>query len=177
MAFPEGIAAKVPQIIPLTWDALRRATIQSTGTQAPAFGDTAIQEVVDDVLADLFGEDNMPDVAAQDALPRKVQRWIAKLVSIELLTAGLEIFREAPISKNTTGSAEVITWEPRQEEMRKLRTDLLVETRGDEAEMLALLNLTPARQKGVPLLNTIDDEFITPSHQEFPRPFARTNRS
>lgn len=177
MAFPEGIVAKVPQIIPLTWDALLRATIQSTDTQVAAFGENAIQAVADDVLADLFDNDSGLSLTDQNSLPRQVQKWIAKLMAIELLGAGLEIFREAPISKNTTGTAEVITWEPRLTEMRKLRADLIADTRADEAEMLALLNLTPARQTGVPLLNTMDDEFITPSHQEFPRPFTQTNRS
>ena len=62
--------------------------------------------------------------------------------------------------------------------LRKLGEELLKQTRAKADEILPLIPNRPVHLiKSVPMLNTIDDEFLTPSHQEFPRPYIRTGRT
>ena len=168
MALEGVIAERTRAVLPVTWDALSRD---------PRYGDDLLQTAIDTAKAWVTGGVITP-AAEESTYSVVVVDYIAKVAALELISPGIDFWMNEPVSETATGTDEAHTFVDRAESLRKLGEQLLAETRRKADEIGPLLPDIPAHLvKGVPLLNTIDDEFLTPSPQEFPRPYIRTGRS
>jgi hypothetical protein len=160
-----AIAERTRSLLPITWDALSRDS---------RYGDALLRQVVDVAKNSVFGEIVLP--AAEVNYPLAAIDFTAKIAAIELCTPGIDFWMNQPTSESATGTNENHTFLDRVGALQVLRTQLLEETRRLASEIAVLVGyraFSPRR----PLSNTIADEFLTPSPQEFPRPFAVTDRS
>lgn len=160
------IAERTRGVIPITWDALLNDA---------RFGDDLLYGAIQLVEETLFGE--MLDEAEEQDLPYRVIDFAAKLTAIELINPGIDFWMNQPLNESATGTNEVHVFTERVDKLLKLREQLLIETRrlAPEIEQLidTLLGFRRA-PKAVPGLTSINDELLTPSPREFPRPFIRT---
>lgn len=161
-----AIAARVRGIIPITWDAL---------LLDPRYGDALLQTAVNLGKESVTGTVVVP--IAESAYSLVVIDYIAKIITLELIPAGIDFWMNQPISESATGTDENHSFTERAATLAELRTALLKETRSKADEIGAILGFRRASGKSIPRLNTINDELLTPSPQEFPRPFAVTERS
>lgn len=165
MAVPGVIAERTRGILPVTWDALSRD---------PRFGDDLLQQKIDVAKQSVFGTQIAP--TAESTYPLMALDYAAKIAAIEICAPGIDFWMNEPTSESATGTNENHTFTERAATLASLRAYLIEETRrtaGDIATLVGYRQFSPRR----PLLNTMDDEFLTPSPQEFPRPFIATDRS
>jgi hypothetical protein len=169
MAVEGAIAEAARRQIPVTWDAL-------LDDETRFGGEDSLEATVDYVKERIFGA--VISTEAEDALPLVLVQWLGKLVALELIGPGIDYWMNMSIIETTTQPDERVQYTDRARELRERRKLLLEETRRDEAGMLPLVPLWPGqRHSGIPRTNTARDEFLTPSHQEFPRPYRVTERS
>jgi hypothetical protein len=162
MAFNGIVAQRVRGLIPFTWYELSRSE---------QYGDDLIEQAIDIVEWTLFK--TSLTALEESVLNLFVVDFIAKLVAIEIIPAAIELWMNQPIVVSATGTNETVSYEERIDALRKLREDFLKETREKAAEIDVILGTN--RGPSLPLLNTIADPFLTPSPQEFPRPFVETD--
>lgn len=167
MAVEGAIAERTRGILPVTWDALQRDTSR--------YGDGLLRSTIDTVKERVFGTVSAP--ATEATYPLIVIDYVAKLAALELITPGIDFWMNEPVSESATGTDENHAFVDRAEALRELRKSLLDETRRLAPEVGPLIGYTRLSNAPRPAINTLDDEFLTPSPQEFPRPFARTARS
>lgn len=161
-----AIAERARGILPVTWDAL---------AADQRYGDGLLQSAVSLVKENVFGVVVAPD--AEAAYKLIVIDYAAKLVVLELIPAGVDFWMNEPMSESATGTNENHTFVDRAGTLRELGRDLLIETRRIGPDIAVLVGFRRVSSKSVPKLSTMDDEFLTPSHQEFPRPYSATERS
>jgi hypothetical protein len=166
MAVTGAIADRVRGIIPVTWDALSRDT---------RFGDVLLQNAISTKKEEIFGV--AVSAAAEDLYPLAVLNYVAKLVAIELIPAGIDYWRSEPVSVSATGTNENVSYSDPVVALQQLREDLLAASRADWEFVQPLIDFRRLSGARRPLMNTIDDELLTPSPQEFPRPYRVTDRS
>lgn len=165
MAVAGVIAERVAGILPVTWDALSKDT---------RYGELRLRQTIDYVKFLVLGKVVTP--TAEAAQPMLVIDYIAKVTAIELCTAGIDFWMNEPVAESATGTSEQHVYVDRAAALEKQRARLVEETRRLAPEIADLVDFrafSPRR----PLSSTIDDEFLTPSPQEFPRPFVATDRS
>lgn len=165
MAVAGVVAERIAGILPVTWDALSKDT---------RYGETRLRQTIDYVKYIVLGKVVAP--TAEAAQPLTVVDYIAKVTAIELCTAGIDFWMNEPVSESATGTNEQHAFVDRVAALEKQRARLVEETRRLAPEIADLVDFrafSPRR----PLSSTIDDEFLTPSPQEFPRPFQTTDRS
>lgn len=166
MSLEGAIAERTRGIIPVTWDALMRD---------PRFGDGLLQTAIDTAKENVTGETVTPNGEAN--YPLIVIDFIAKVAALEIISPGIDFWMNEPISESASGTNENHTFPDRAKTLQELRRVLLEETRAKADEIAEVLGYRRSRARGVPRSNTLDDEFLTPSHQEFPRLYAPTSRS
>lgn len=166
MAVVGAIADRVRGILPVTWDALSKDA---------RFGDGLLRTVIDTKKEEIFG--SVVAVSAESTYPLIVINYVAKLVVIELIPPGIDLWRSQPIVVSATGTNENTTYSDATVALQQLREDLLAETRKEWDLVRPLIDFSRLSSAPRPLMNTIDDEFLTPSPQEFPRPYRVTDRS
>lgn len=166
MAVEGAIAERVRGNLPVTWDALSRDS---------RFGEALLRSTIDTVKERVTGENIAP--AMEATYPLVVVDFLAKHAALELCTPGIDYWMSEPTSESATGTNENHTFVDRAEALRQLREDLLKQTRLMQPEVAPLIGYRPLTNAPRPLINTMDDDFLTPSPQEFPRPYTRTSRS
>jgi hypothetical protein len=164
MAVAGAIADAARGELPVTWDMLSKDR---------RFGDALLQRAIDTVKEKILGT----TAGNEEELPLIVIKYLGKLVALDLITPGIDSWRDNPVSLVTTGTNEQTTYSDPVEGLLKLRELLLKATRDDWADVAPLINFRRLRGGPRPLINTLDDEFLTPSPQEFPRPYRVTERS
>ena len=167
MPLEGAIAERTRAILPVTWDALAGDS---------RFGDGLLQTAIDYSKENVTGEVVVPADEAT-TYPLIVIDYIAKMAALEIIPPWIDFWMNQPVSESATGTNENHSFEARAEVLKELRKDLLEETRRRAGEIADILGFRRQRSTGVPLSSTIDDEFLTPSPQEFPRPYAVTDRS
>jgi hypothetical protein len=167
VAVEGAIADRVRGILPVTWDALiadRR------------YGDALLRNSIDTVKETVFGVVVLPQLEA--AYPLIVIDYVAKLCAIELITPAIDYWMDEPYQISQSGSGnEVTTSSEKADRLRQLREDLLRQTRALEPIVGPLIGFRRTALKSRPRSSTIDDPFLTPALQEFPRPYKVTDRS
>ena len=163
MSVTGAIADRARGILPVTWDAL---------SQDSRFGDGPLQTAVDIVKESVFGTVIAP--LAESSYPLLVIDYAAKLVALQLIPSGMDYWMGQEISVSATGTNENTTYESRLATLRELREELLRETRDLQADVEALVGFRRPRSKSLPLNSAMNDDFLTPAPQEFPRPYQAT---
>jgi hypothetical protein len=166
MAVGGAIADATRAVLPLTWDML---------SQEAAFGDALLRSVIDTKKEEVLGDPGNP--AAEDTLPLIVIRYLAKLVALELINPGMDAWRGKPVSVTTTGTSEVETFSDPIQALQQLRKDLLEQTRNEWGLVSPLISFRRLSNGPRPAMNTLNDDLLTPSPQEFPRPYKVTDRT
>ena len=162
-----AIAERARGILPVTWDALLGDS---------RYGGGLMRQTIDTVKENVFGEVVAPD--DEEQYPLLALDYAAKLVALELISPGIDFWMNEPTAVSATGTNENHTFIDRAAMLRLLRDDLIEQTRLLAADVAGIIGYRRPSRRGVPRLNTIDDELLTPNPQEFPRPFAasRTGR-
>lgn len=165
MASNGAVALRVKGLIPFSWYELSRA---------PEYGDSLLFQAIDIVEWTIFGR-VLTDVE-EAGYGLMVCDFLAKLAAIEIIPAAIELWMNKPIVISATGTNETESYEARIQLLKDLREAFIKETRAKMDEIAVVIG-DPTKAKSRALLNTIDDPFLTPSPQEFPRPFAETEFS
>lgn len=167
MAVEGAIAERVRGILPVTWDAL---------AEDRRYGDALLRTTIDTVKEIVFNQVVLP--ALEVNYPLIVIDYVAKLCAIELITPAIDFWLDQPyqITQNGSGN-EVTTSSEKADSLVRLRAELLRQTRELEPIVGPLIGYTRMRNQPRPRSSTINDEFLTPALQEFPRPFRVTDRS
>lgn len=167
MAIEGVIAERTRAILPVTWDALERD---------PRYGDDLLIALMEDIKEEVFGK--QPNETELEAYPLIVINFVAKTVAIEIIPAAVDFWMNEPVSESATGTNESHTFDLRAQRLLDLRKELLLETRAKWGEVAAILGVTPHHSNSPrAAISTLNDEFLTPSPQEFPRPYTTTNFS
>jgi hypothetical protein len=104
----------------------------------------------------------------ENTLPENQIEHIAKRAVLKVIPAGIEFWVDKPITKNTTGTAEVVSYESRVQSLRQLYAQLIQEVAQEEP------NVTPILQtSGFPAVSDgQNDILITVNPFEFPPLYA-----
>lgn len=164
MAITGEIADRTKAIMPITWDALSKDS---------RYGEELLQATIDTVKERIFGE-NPP---AENTMALVVIDYTSKTIALELINPGIDFWMSQPVSATATGTAEDVTYPSRTAELRNLRTYLIAEVKKLEPEVMPLIDYNRLSRPPRASSSTQNDPFITPSPQEFPRPFGSTSRS
>ena len=168
MAISGMIAARVQGIVPITWDAL----IKDTQRYGESFLQVAIETAKEDVTGEVISP-NDEDIA----YGYLVRDFIAKKAVLQIIPAGIDFWMNQTIAEVAEGTNETTSFTDRAQMLRELYKLLLDEIKSMEDEIAEILGFRRASTVGLPLSSTIDDEFLTPSHQEVTRPWRATDRS
>lgn len=164
MAVAGAIAARTRAIIPVTWDAL---------AISPLYGDGLLRATIDSVKERILGTNAAP--GDEDTLySAPVIDYLAKLSVLELIPAGIDFWMNEPVSVATTGTSEQTTYSSRVQALQDLRRALIEETRKLQDQIEPIIGVIPVGRAPRASINTLTDDFLTPSPQEFPRPYSRT---
>lgn len=168
MAVTGVIADATRSIIPITWDALSKDT---------RVGDTPLQRAID--LAKTTVTGTVVDVGHEGNYPVIIVDYIAKLAVIEICRAGIDFWMNQTVTMTATGTNEVTTYTDRAAVLEKLRNELIDETRVKLPEIQKLIGYYIDEGRAVPQLSsaTIQPYHLTPSPEEFPRPYRQTQYS
>lgn len=161
-----AIAERARGILPVTWDAL---------SGDARYGDGLLQSSVDTAKESVLGQVILP--ADELSLPLIVINFVAKIVALEVIPAGIDFWMSEPIGLATTGTNEAISYVDRPAQLGKLRDMLLQETRTDATDIAGVVGYRRSSSRSRMKISTPDDLFLTPSPQEFPRPYTETGRS
>lgn len=158
------IADRTKAIMPITWDALSKDS---------RYGEELLQATIDTVKERIFGE----APPAENTMALVVIDYTSKLIALELINPGIDFWMSQPVSATATGTAEDVTYPSRTAELRNLRTYLVAEVKKLEPEVMPLIDYNRLSRAPRASSSTQNDPFITPSPQEFPRPFGSTSFS
>jgi len=161
------IAERTRAVLPVTWDAL---------AQDRRFGDGLLQTAIDLAKESVTGVVVAPE-DEETLYPLIVIDYVAKIAALEIISPGIDFWMNEPVSESATGTNENHAFLDRVEALRNLQEQLLEETRKKAGEIAEILGFRRARRTGIPRSNTLEDPFLTPSHQEFPPLYAPTARS
>lgn len=167
MAVEGVIAARTQALLTTTWDALV-SDPKGTGEGPLA---TAIDIAKEDVLGII------PSPVAEAQYPLIVIDYVAKMAVLQIIPIAIDYWMSQSITETVQTPSEVTTYTDRAEMLRKLRDDLLAETRSNAADIAVLVGFRRRRGRSVPAVNTMADPLLTPDPQEFPRPYIATTRS
>lgn len=166
---PTGaIADRVRGLIPITWDALVK-DIRIGGGPLKVAIDLA-KETVTGVVVNTNIEDQYPLIVID---------YIAKTAVIEICPTGIDFWMNQATAITSTGTNEVTSYVDRAKQLDDLRKQFLLETRTKQPEIQKMVNYWIDSGRAVPQLSSanINPFHLTPSPEEFPRPFRQTQYS
>lgn len=163
-----AIADRAKAIIPITWDSLGKDS---------RVGDAPLQSALDLAKATVTGR--VVDPAQEDLYPLIVIDYIAKTAVVEVAQAGIDFWMNQSLSISSTGTNENLLYTDRAAQLEKLRADLVTETRLKQPEIAKMVNYYIDSGHAVPLMSSanINPFHLTPSPEEFPRPYRQTQYS
>lgn len=168
MALAGVIADRVRGLIPITWDAL---------TKDARVGDVPLQAAIDLAKETVTGQ-----VVAENLegnYPFIVVDFIAKLAVIEIARTGSDFWMNQAQSISATGTNENLSYVDRANVLQELRKELVLETREKQWEISKMVGYWIDNGRAVPQLSSanINPFHLTPSPEEFPRPYRQTQYS
>lgn len=163
-----AIADRLRALIPITWDALSKDV---------RVGDSSIQAAIDVGKANATGIVIAPP--QEQNYPVVVVDYIAKLSAIELIPAGVDFWMNQSVATSATGTNETVSYVDRASRLDALKTELIAETRLKQPEIAKLVSYWVDNGKAVPQMSSanINPFHLTPSPEEFPRPYTQTQYS
>ena len=167
MAVAGAIAARTKAILPITWDALAADS---------RYGESLLRSTIDSVKERTTGE-NVSPLAEVTTYSVPVIDYLAKLSALELISPGIDFWMNQPLSESATGTSENHSFADRIGALQDQRVALIAETRKLADEISPILDIAVLKRAPRASINTQNDDFLTPSPQEFSRPFVRTARS
>lgn len=168
MAIAGVIAERAQAIIPITWDALESDS---------RVGDTPLQSAINLAKAVVTGQ--VVDPTQENLYPLIVIDYIAKAAVVEITQAGIDFWMNQSINLSATGTNENLVYTDRAQRLAALRADLVTETRQKQPEIQKLVNYYIDNGHAVPQMSSanINPFHLTPSPEEFPRPYRQTQYS
>jgi hypothetical protein len=154
------IADQTRSILPVTWDALLTDS---------RIGDTVLTARLDYAQSFILGA--VQTTPQEDALDPLVVEFVAKFAATQIIDTAIDFWMDTSITRTTTGTSEVVSYESRINALKELKGNLIKEL----AELAGLVEpLIPVQvqRRQRPLLSTINDELLTPDPQQFGRPYA-----
>jgi hypothetical protein len=163
-----AIADRLKALIPITWDGL---------SNDPRVGDSALQSAIDVAKANVTGQVLVN--TQEHNYPVIVVDYIAKIAAIELIPAGIDFWMNQSMSVSSTGTNESITYTDRADRLDSLRKEFISETRIKQQEVSKLIGYWVDDGRAVPQMSSanINPFHLTPSPEEFPRPYTQTQYS
>lgn len=160
-----AIADRLKGLIPITWDAL---------SNDPRAGDAPLQSAIDVAKASVTG--NVVATNLEVNYPLVVIDYIAKVAAIELIPAGVDFWMNMSMAISSTGTNENISYVDRASRLDSLRAEFILERSKKEQEIAKLIGYWVDNGRAVPQMSsaTINPFHLTPSPEEFPRPFIQT---
>lgn len=153
-----AIGERVKAYLPYTWDGL---------SKAPQFGEALLQGRVERAKYEVLGL-AAPAEATENTLPENQIEHIAKRAAVKIIPAGIEFWANQPISKNTTGTSEVVSYESRIEYLKELFARLSQEIIAEEPTVTTILQTT-----GIPgVSDGQSDILVTANPHDFPPAYA-----
>lgn len=149
--------------MPVTWAALEGDS---------RYGENSLQRRVDAVKSRLFGA-VVPAEEEADTYPSLVVEYAGKLVALAVIPAGEDYWAAQTIMDNS-GEKFSGTWIDRAESLRRLRRELIAETRAIAPEVAAILGTTIRVTKVRPRVGvrTPRAGHVTATPEDFPKDFA-----
>lgn len=168
MAIAGVVAARTRALIPITWDALEHDS---------RVGDGSLQTSID--LAKESAAGAVIDPSQEDTYPLVAIDYMAKLAAIEICQSGIDFWMNQATNVSVTGTNENLSYVDRATALSELRTSLIAETREKYTQVAKLLGFYTDNGRAVPQLSSanINPFHLTPSPEEFPRPYKQTQYS
>jgi hypothetical protein len=153
-----AIADRAKAFIPITWHGL------STDTR---YGTTMLQGRINRAKYEVLGA-GYPVENAEVTLPENQIEHIAKRAVLKVIPAGIEFWIDQPITKTTTGTAEVVSYESRVQALKQLFAQLTNEVAVEEPIVTPILQTS-----GFPGVSDGDHEILVSANPwEFPPAYA-----
>jgi hypothetical protein len=153
-----AIGERARAYLPFSWDGL---------SKAPQYGPSLLQGRVERAKYEVLGA-SAPIEAAESSLPEDQLEHIAKRSVLKVIPAAIEFWANQPISKSTTGTAEVVAYESRIEYLKTLFAQLTQEVATEEPTVTPIVQLT-----GIPgVSDGQNDILVTANPHDFPRPYT-----
>lgn len=168
MPIAGAIADRAKALIPITWDAL---------SLDPRVGDSSLQSAIDVSKAAVTGQ--VIDPNQEENYPLVVIDYIAKVAVIEIARSGIDFWMNQSLSQSSTGTNENVSYVDRAAQLEKVRDGLTEETRLKQPEIQKMVNYYVDSGHAVPQMSsaTTNPFHLTPSPEEFPRPYRQTQYS
>lgn len=155
-----AIADRAKAYIPITWDMLNAD---------PRYGTAMLQGRVNRAKYEVLGA-AYPIESAETTLPENEKEHIAKRAVVKVIPAGIEFWVDQPISKNTTGTSEAVSYESRVQALRTLFAQLTSEIAVEEPNVTTILQTL-----GIPAVSDgQNDILITENPHTFPPAYSGT---
>lgn len=165
MPIAGAVAARVQALIPITWNALEND---------PRVGDSALQSAID--LAKSTATGQVVPATQENLYPVVAVDYIAKLAAIEIANTAIDFWMNQATSVSSSGTNENVSYIDRANEIATLREQWIQETREKYTEIAKIINYWIDNGRAVPQMSsaTINPFHLTPSPEEFPRPYRQT---
>jgi hypothetical protein len=168
LPFAGAIADRVKGLIPITCGAL---------TSNKNIGEAPLQRAID------LAKETVTGVVVAETVeqnyPLVVIDYIAKIAVIEICPMARDFWMNQSLAVSATGTNETLTYTDRANVLDELRKELVQETRLKQPEIAKLIGFWRDNGKAVPNTNSaaINPFHLTPSPEEFPRPYRQTQYS
>jgi hypothetical protein len=162
------IADRVRALVPITWDAIKSDV---------RIGDAPLQSAID------LAKETVTGVVVaeheEELYPHIVIDFIAKTAVVEIIPMGIDFWMNKPTSISSTGTNELSSYTDRAKMLSDLRFTLAEELRVKQQEIAKIIGYWIDSGRAVPQLSSanVNPYHLTPSPEEFPRPYRQTQYS
>lgn len=158
-----ALADRVRGYIPETYYALSTAS---------TYGESAIQEKIDDVKFSLFAT-TVAYALEATTYDRYVLSYVSKLCTIELIPSAYDYWMNQISSESTTGTDEQISFPDRIGALEKTYARLSLEVNKKKAEFESYIGTT-VRLNSYPRVSTVASDMVTSDPKEVGVEFINT---
>ena len=157
------IADKASRFLPETWDKLKSSSL---------YGNTGLTDTVTTVKDRVLGS-NAPASSAEDTLPLIVQDYIAKLVALEVIPAGIDLWGRQIKSQTLETSGDTMSYGDPIAGLEKTRDYLVLETRRMRPEVEAVITTAVRIKVPGPAVSDAGKDFVSVDPNDAPGLFGR----
>jgi hypothetical protein len=163
-----AVADRIHALIPITWDAL---------LNDPRVGDGTLQTAIDVAKENTTGQ--IIDPSQEENYPVVAVDYMAKLAIIEICTAAVDYWMNQATNVSATGTNENESYIDRAQAISGVRQRYIEETRRKLPQISKLIGYWIDDGRAVPQMSSanIQPFHLTPSPEEFPRPYRQTQYS